>query len=197
MLKRIIEALSALLEDTPMFGRLLNQMKKWGETQEAARAHFVSVLSNVVATFEKSHSIVLIELSRLTGAKTPEEYNDIIQNRIDRSKFYELFKTNDVCRFVHELQADLNSGFGDIKDSLVLGAAKELTAALGTFEKGEYSLAEQYADYVRDALLSPFSVNSSADLKKAQAAIIEQESTLAAELRELTQFKRKIFSLSL
>jgi hypothetical protein len=68
MLKRILEALGALLEDTPVFDRLIDQMKQWGETQQTARAHLISVLSNVVASFERAHAIVLIELSRLSGA---------------------------------------------------------------------------------------------------------------------------------
>jgi len=60
MLKRILEALGAFLEDAPVFNRLIEQMKKWGETQQTARTHLISVLSNVVASFERAHAIVLI-----------------------------------------------------------------------------------------------------------------------------------------
>jgi hypothetical protein len=67
---------------------------------------------------------------------------------------------------------------------------------LGTFEQGEYSLAEQYADYVRSVLLSPVAVSSDEELRAAKKRIIEQEDMLATELRELTRFKRKIFDLT-
>lgn len=36
MLKRILEAMGALLEDAPVFNRLIDQMKDWGATQQAA-----------------------------------------------------------------------------------------------------------------------------------------------------------------
>ncbi len=73
-LKRILDAMGALLEDAPVFNRLIEQMKQWGATQQTAREHLVSVLTNVVASFERAHAIVLIELSRLFGATTPDEY---------------------------------------------------------------------------------------------------------------------------
>lgn len=103
MLKRILEALGALLEDTPVFNRLIDQMKQWGETQETARSHLISVLSNVVASFELAHAIVLIELSRLSGATTSQQYKEIATEKIDRNKLYELFKVNDICSHIHQL----------------------------------------------------------------------------------------------
>lgn len=33
MLKRILEAMGALLEDAPVFNRLIEQMKAWGDIQ--------------------------------------------------------------------------------------------------------------------------------------------------------------------
>jgi hypothetical protein len=197
MLKRILEALGALLEDTPVFNRLIEQMKKWGETQQTARTHFISVLSNVVASFERGHAIVLIELSRLSGATTPQQYKDIATEKIDRNKFYELFKFNDICSHVHQLHSDLRSGFGDIADSIVLGAAKRLSRALGEFEQGEYTLAEQYQEHLARVLMSPAAVNNADDLKEALIEIADEQARLSSELAELTKFKRRLLQISL
>lgn len=197
MLKRILDALGALLEDTPVFNRLIDQMKQWGDDQQAARAHLVSVLTNVVASFERAHAIVLIELSILSGAATPEEYKTISIEKIDRSKFYDLFQTNEICAHVHQLHADLNSGFGDIADAIVLGAAKRLSRALGTFEQGEYTLAEQYQEHLTGVLMRPATVHSMEDLKEALAEIADEQARLSAELAELTKFKRRLFQISL
>ena len=60
------------------------------------------------------------------------------------------------------VHADLKSGFGDIKESIVLGAAKKLSKALGDFEQGEYTLAEQYQQYL------------SKDVKKWHREVMEQ-----------------------
>lgn len=197
MLKRILEALGALFEDTPVFNRLIEQMKQWGHTQQAARAHLVSVLSNVVASFERAHAIVLIELSRLSGATTPQQYKDIATEKIDRDKFYELFKVNDVCSHVHQLHSDLKSGFGDIADSIVLGAAKRLSRALGEFEHGEYTLAEQYQEHLGKVLMSPALVNDMDDLKEALTEIADEQARLSSELADLTKFKRRLLQISL
>jgi len=197
MLKRVLEALGALLEDTPVCNRLIDQMKQWGATQQTARAHLISVLSNVVASFERGHAIVLIELSRLSGATTPQQYKDIATEKIDRNKFYELFKANDICSHIHQLQADLKSGFGDIADSIVLGAAKRLSRALGEFEQGEYTLAEQYQTHLGKILMSPASVNTLDDLKVALTEIADEQTRLSTELTELTKFKRRLLQISL
>ncbi len=197
MLKRILDALGALLEDTPVLNRLIDQMKQWGDTQQAARAHLVSVLTNVVASFERAHAIVLIELSILSGATTPQEYKDISIEKIDRGKFYDLFKTNDICSHVHQLHADLRSGFGDIADSIVLGAAKRLGRALGEFEQGEYTLAEQYQEHLTRVLMSPATVNSMEDLTDALTEIADEQARLSTELAELTRFKRRLLQISL
>jgi hypothetical protein len=197
MLKRILEALGSLLEDAPVFNRLIEQMKQWGATQQAARARLISVLTNVVASFERSHAIILIELSRLSAAASPEDYKRIALSEIDRNKFYELFKVNEVCEHVHQLHADLKSGFGDIADSIVLGAAQRLSRALGDFEHGEYTLAELYRDYLAKVLMSPASVNHPADLKEALTAIVDEQASLSAELAELTKFKRRLLQISL
>lgn len=197
MLKRILEALGALLEDAPVFNRLIDQMKKWGETQQAARSHLISVLSNVVASFERAHAIVLIELSRLSGATTPQQYKDIATEKIDRNRFYELFKVNDICSHVHQLHSDLRSGFGDIADSIVLGAAKRLSRALGEFEQGEYTLAEQYQEHLARVLMSPAAVNNADDLKEALTEIADEQARLSSELAELTKFKRRLLQISL
>lgn len=196
MLKRIIEALSALLTDTPVFNRLLDQMKAWGETQEEARKRLISILSDVVRSFEQAHSIVFIELSRLTNVKTPGQYRSKVE-KLDRNKFYRLFKTKDVCDNLHRLEAELASGFGDIQDSVVLGAAKRLKRALGQFEQYEYSLAERYEDYLRTTLFGAHRVNSKEDLEEAISAIVDQEEELVTELRQLTGFKRQILNISL
>jgi len=197
MLKRILEALGALLEDTPVFNRLIMQMKQWGDSQQAARAHLISVLSNVVASFERAHAVVLIELSRLSGATTPQEYKDIMSEKIDRDKFYELFKVNDVCSHVHQLHSDLQSGFGDISDSIILGAAKRLSRSLGEFEKGEYTLAMNYQEYLAKVLMSPSSVNTMDDLKDALTEIADEQARLSSELTELTKFKIRLLQISL
>lgn len=197
MLKRVLEALGALLEDAPVFSRLIEQMKQWGDTQQAARAHLISVLSNVVASFERAHAIILIELSRLSGATTPQQYKDIATEKIDRDKFYELFKTNDICSYVHQLHSDLKSGFGDIADSIVLGAAKRLSRALGEFEQGEYTLAAQYQDHLAKVLMSPSLVNNMDDLKEALTEIADEQARLSSELTELTKFKRRLLQISL
>ncbi|CAB5133049.1 hypothetical protein D3OALGA1CA_3354 [Olavius algarvensis associated proteobacterium Delta 3] len=197
MLKRILEALGALLEDTPVFNRLIMQMKQWGDSQQAARAHLISVLSNVVASFERAHAVVLIELSRLSGATTPQEYKDIMSEKIDRDKFYELFKVNDVCSHVHQLHSDLKSGFGDISDSIILGAAKRLSRSLGEFEKGEYTLAMNYQEYLAKVLMSPSSVNNMDDLKDALTEIADEQARLSSELTELTKFKIRLLQISL
>jgi hypothetical protein len=197
MLRRILDALGALLEDTPVFNRLIEQMKQWGTTQQAARAHMVSVLSNVVASFERAHAIVLIELSLLSCARDPQEYKDIAAQKIDRDKFYELFKTNEICAHVHQLHSDLKSGFGDISDSIILGAAKRLSRALGEFEQGEYTLAEQYQEHLARVLMSPASINDEVSLKDALTEIADEQGRLAMELTELTKFKRRLLQLSL
>jgi len=197
MLKRILEAMGALLEDTPVFDRLIEQMKQWGATQQAAREHLVSVLTNVVASFERAHAIVLIELSRLSSATTPDEYKQIAVREIDRDKFYDLFKSNDICAHVHQLHSDLKSGFGDIGDSIILGAAKRLSRALGEFEQGEYTLAEQYQEHLARVLMSPASVSDGEDLKEALTEIADEQGRLASELTELTKFKRRLLQLSL
>jgi len=197
MLKKILEALGALLEDTPVFNRLIDQMKQWGETQQAARAHMVSVLTNVVASFERAHSVVLIELSLLSCATNPQAYKDIAAQKIDRDKFYDLFKANEICAHIHQLHADLRSGFGDIGDSIVLGAAKRLSRALGEFEQGEYTLAEQYQEHLTKVLMSPALVNNADDLKDALNEIVDEQARLATELAELTKFKRRLLQISL
>ena len=197
MLKRILEAMGALLEDAPVFNRLIDQMKDWGETQQAAREHFVSVLTNVIASFERSHAIILIELSRLSAATTPDEYKHILGREIDRDKFYDLFKANEVCEYVHKLHSDLKSGFGDVGDSIVLGAAKRLSRALGEFEQGEYTLAMQYQEHLAKVLMSPASVNDRGDLNEALTEIADEQARLSSELAELTKFKRRLLQLSL
>jgi hypothetical protein len=197
MLKRILGALGALLEDTPVFNRLIDQMKQWGDTQQAARAHLVSVLTNVVASFERAHAIVLIELSMLSCSTSPQQYKDIAIEKIDRNKFYNLFKANEICSHVHQLHSDLKSGFGDIADSIVLGAAKRLSRALGEFEQGEYTLAEQYQQHLAKVLMSPGSVNSMDDLKEAITEIVDEQARLSSELAELTKFKRRLLQISL
>lgn len=197
MLGRILEALGALLEDAPVFNRLVEQMKAWGETQQAAREHLITGLSNVVASFERAHAIVLLELSRLAAARSPDEYKDIIAKDIDRDKFYHLFKANDICRHVHSLHSDLKSGFGDIKESIVLGAAKKLSKALGEFEAGEYTLAEQYQQYLSSVLLEAFKVTTDDDLKEALTQIVDEQARLSQELSALTHFKRRLLQLSL
>lgn len=197
MLKRILEALGALLEDTPVFNRLIDQMKQWGDTQQAARAHLVSVLTNVVASFERAHAIILIELSMLSCSTSPQQYKDIAIEKIDRNKFYDLFKANEICSHVHQLHSDLKSGFGDIADSIVLGAAKRLSRALGEFEQGEYTLAEQYQEHLAKVLMSPASVNNLDDLKEAVTEIADEQARLSSELAELTKFKRRLLQISL
>lgn len=185
MLKRILEALGALLEDAPVFSRLIEEMKAWGETQQEARQRLVSVLSNVVASFERAHAIVLIELSRLAASRTPDDYKRIISEDLERDKFYELFKANEICEHVHQLHADLQSGFGDIKESIVLGAAKKLARSLGEFERGEYTLAQQYQDYLSRVLFSAFDVNNDEDLRNALTQIVDEQAGLSSELAEL------------
>jgi GTP1/Obg family GTP-binding protein len=197
MLKRILEALSALLEDTPVVNRLLEQMKAWGESQQASRAHMVSVLSNVISSFERAHAIVLIELSRLAAVRDADEYRRVAANEIARDKFYELFKTNEICEHVHQLHADLKSGFGDIHDSIILGAAKQLADALGEFEQGEYTLATQYQEYLAKVLMSPAEVNDETSLRNALAHIVDEQKRLASELASLTQFKQCLFQIAL
>ncbi|MCP4186776.1 MAG: hypothetical protein GY763_04140 [Gammaproteobacteria bacterium] len=197
MLKRILDALGAILEDAPVFSRLIDQMKEWGATQQAARAHMVSVLTNVVASFERAHSIVLIELSLLSCATNPQDYKSIAADKIDRDKFYDLFQANEICAHVHQLHSDLKSGFGDIADSIVLGAAKRLSRALGEFEQGEYTLAEQYQEHLARVLMSPALVNDEESLKDALTEIADEQARLAEELAELTQFKRRLLQLSL
>lgn len=196
MIKRIVEALHALLADTAVFNRLLNQLKIWGENQEDARNRLIRVLSDVVQAFERSHSIVLIELSRLTNSKDPEDYRDRV-DELNSAKLYDLFKAKDVCENIHSLQAELESGFGDIRDSIVLGAAKRLKRALGDFEQFEYTLAYKYEDYLRRTLVQAHGVTTTEELNDAVAAIIDTEEELINELRELTQFKRSILSASL
>lgn len=197
MLKKILEALGALLEDAPVFNRLIEQMKTWGDTQQEARHRLISIISNVVASFERAHAIVLIELSRLSGAKTPDDYKRIISDDIERDKFYELFKANEICEYVHQLHADLKSGFGDIKESIVLGAAKKLARSLGEFEQGEYTLAHQYQEHLSKTLFSAFSVNNEEDLKDAITQIVDEQARLSKELAELTKFKQRLYQVSL
>lgn len=197
MLKRVLEALGGILEDAPVFNRLIDQMKQWGDGQQEARKHLVSVLSNVVASFERGHAIVIIELSMLSAAGDPQQYKDIALNKIDRDKFYELFKTNEICEFVHQLHADLKSGFGGISDSIVLGAANKLSKALGEFEQGEYSLAMQYQEYLTSVLMSPGTVNTMEELKEALSELADEQARLSAELTELTKFKRRLLQISL
>jgi hypothetical protein len=197
MIDKILDALGALLEDVPVFDRLIDQMKAWGASQEEARARLVSVLTNVVASFERAHATVLIELSRLYAATSPAEYKQIAAREIDRTRFYELFKANDICAHVHQLHADLKSGFNAIGDSLVLGAANRLSRALGDFEQGEYTLAAQYQDHLARVLMSPAAVNDRNDLKKALTEIADEQARLSTELAALTQFKRRLLQLSL
>lgn len=197
MLKKILEALGALLHDDPVSNRLIEQMKAWGDTQQEARHRLVSILSNVVASFERAHAITLIELSRLAAAKTPEDYNRIISEDFDRDKFYVLFKSNEICEHVHQLRADLKSGFGDIKESIVLNAAKELARSLGDFEQGEYTLAQQYQQYLSKVLFSAFTVNNQEKLREAISQIIDEQARLSEELAELTKFKQRLFQVSL
>ncbi|MCJ8500121.1 hypothetical protein [Desulfatitalea alkaliphila] len=197
MLKRILEAMGALLEDTPVFNRLIEQMKAWGDTQQDSRHRLVSVLSNVVASFERAHAIVLIELSRLAAARTPEDYKRIISDDLERDKFYDLFRANEICEHVHQLHADLQSGFGDIRESIVLGAAKKLARSLGEFEQGEYTLAQQYQEYLSNTLFSALSVNDQEDLRDAITQIVDEQARLSQELAELTKFKQRIYQISL
>lgn len=197
MLKRVLEALGALLEDAPVFNRLIDQMKQWGNDQQDTRKHLISVLSNVVASFERGHAIVIIELSMLSAAQDPQHYKDIALNKIDRDKFYHLFQTNEICQYVHQLHADLKSGFGGISDAIVLGAAKKLAHALGEFEQGEYTLAMQYQEHLTKVLMSPGSVNSDEELKEALGVLADEQASLAAELSELTKFKRRLLQISL
>ncbi len=197
MLKQVLDALGALLDDAPVFNRVIEQMKVWGDDQQQARHHLVSVLTNVVASFERGHAIVLIELSRLAAVKTADEYKQVISQQLDRDKFYQLFKENEICEHVHQLQADLSSGFGMISESIVLGAAKNLARALGEFEQGEYTLAQQYQSHLANTLFGAFSVDSEQDLKTAIAQIIDEQAGLAEELAALTVFKRKIYRLAL
>lgn len=196
MIKRIVEALHALLSDVAVFDRLLEQMKDWGATQEDARKRLISTLSNIVQAFEKSHAIVLLELSQLTNSSDAADYRNRI-DELDQNKLYELFKAKDVCEHLHVLQSELASGFGDIKDSIVLGAAKRLKRALGELEEFEYALAYKYEDYLRKTLMQARDVNTTEDLNDAVSAIIDTEEELINELRELTKFKRSILSASL
>lgn len=196
MLKRILDALHALLSDAPVFNRLLEQLKAWGQTQEEARNRLIGVLTDVVQSFEKAHATVLIELAILTNSRTPEEYRTGI-DRLNRDKLYELFKTKEVCEHLHQLMAEATSGFGDIQDAIVLGAAKRLRRALGEFEEYEYTLAERYENYLRKTLLGSYRVNTEDDLNEAREALVDQEEELVTELRELTAFKRQILRLSL
>ncbi len=103
-----------------------------------------------------------------------------------------MFKENEVCENLHPLQAELSSGFGDIKDAIVLGAAKHLKSALGEFEEYEYSLANKYADYLKKTLFGAHRVNSEKELNDAIFTIIDTEENLNNELRELIKFKRSI-----
>ena len=196
MIKRIVEALHALLSDVSVFDRLLEQMKVWGATQEDARERLISTLSNIVQAFEKSHSIVLLELSQLTNSTDAADYRNRI-DELDQDKLYKLFKAKDVCEHLHILQAELASGFGDIRDSIVLGAAKRLKRALGELEEFEYTLAYKYEDYLRKTLMQARDVNTTEDLHDAVSAIIDTEEELINELRELTKFKRSILRASL
>jgi len=45
-----------------------------GKEQQAARSRLIEVLSGVISSFEKSHAIVIIKLSKLASAQTPKEY---------------------------------------------------------------------------------------------------------------------------
>jgi len=197
MLQRVLEALGALLEDAPVFNRLIEQMKDWGKTQQAAREHLIRVFSNVLASFERAHAIVLLELSRLAAVRSPDEYKTTMAKEIDRDKLYELFKANDVCAPVHQLQADLQSGFADIKDSIALGAANKLSKALGDFELSEYALAEDYQKHLSSVLLSAFKVNTQDDLKQAISEVVDEQGRLSRELSALTAFKHRLLQLSL
>ena len=86
---------------------------------------------------------MLIELSKLSTAQTVREYNDRHQ-KLNVHDLTQLFKANEVCEGVHQLQTDLASGFGDISDSVVVGAVSKLKDALGEFANYEYSLATRY-----------------------------------------------------
>lgn len=197
MLKKILDALGALLEDAPVFDRLIAQMQAWGATQQDARARLVQVLGDVVASFERAHAIVLIELSRLGGARTPDEYRAALAGGLDRDRLYELFKANEICEHVHRLHADLRSGFGEVGDALVLGAAKRLAAALGDFEQGEYTLAMNYQQHLQGVLLDAFRVDDEESFREARARIVDEQAALAEELSALTAFKRRLLQLSL
>ncbi len=197
MLNRVLDALGALLEDTPVMNRLIIQMQEWGETQQESRERIVRVLSDVVTAFSRGHAITVIELSKLLTARTPDEYSQIMGNDLKRDNFYELFKADDVCRHIHQLRADLESGFGEVKDAIVLQSIKKFSRSLGEFEKYEYSLAERYEDYITQVLMGVYSVTDEESLKDAQQAVIDLEEELSEELRALSKFKRRIFQLSL
>jgi hypothetical protein len=79
----------------------------------------------------------------------------------------------------------------------VLGAAKKLSKALGDFEQGEYTLAEQYQRHLSAVLLDAFKVNTDDDLKEALSQIVDEQARLSQELYALTLFKRRLLQLSL
>lgn len=197
MLKKVLDALGALLEDVPVFERLIAQMQAWGSTQQAARQRLVTVLGDVVASFERAHAVVLIELSRLGAADTADDYRRAVARDLDRDRLYELFKANEICEHVHRLHADLRSGFGEISDALVLGAARKLAAALGDFEQGEYTLAMNYQQHLQGALLDALRVVDEDGLREARVRLVDEQLALSRELQELTAFKRRLLQLGL
>lgn len=197
MLNRVLDALGALLEDTPVMSRLIDQMQEWGQSQQESRERIIRVLSDVVTAFSRGHAITVIELSKLLTAQTPEDYSKIMLNDLNRDHFYDLFKADDVCRHIHQLRADLESGFGEVKDAIVLQSIKKFSRSLGEFERYEYSLAERYEDYITQVLLGVHAVTDKDSLKDAQQAVIDVEEELSEELRSLSKFKRRIFQLSL
>ena len=195
MLKRVLEALSALIGDDNGFGRLLSQMKAWGQTQEEARKRLISVLTNLVVSFETAHALVVAELSKLTFSTDAADYRATAKN-LDVGKLTQLFKANGVCENLHQLEADLSSGFGDVADSVVLGALNQLRAAIGDLQQWEYSLATRYEDHLTGVLYGVRTIKTDADVEPAVDALIAEQRALQSELQELTDFKRKVFSLA-
>jgi hypothetical protein len=68
---------------------------------------------------------------------------------------------------------------------------------LGEFEQGEYTLAQQYQDYLSRTLFSAFAVNNEEDLKEAITQIVDEQARLSEELAELTKFKQRLYQVSL
>lgn len=109
----------------------------------------------------------------------------------------DLFIVNDIRSHVHQPHSALKSGFGDIADSIFLEAAKQLIRALGEFEQGEYTLAEQHQEHLAGVLMSPAEVHNPDDLKEVLTEIADEQSHLSSELAELIKFKRQLLQISL